>query len=70
MNITENCLDVHLSSRPNQIAYYYESPLTNTRSSITYAELHKQVSEFAGSLQSNFGIKKGDSVVIYMPMVL
>ena len=51
-----------------KIAIIYDSPITNSQKKITYNELKDQVSIFAGAL-TNQGIKKGDRVIIYMPMI-
>lgn len=69
MNITENCLDRHLDTKGDQIAYYWEpnSPDKEPRS-FTYLTLYKEVNKVANSLKK-FGIKKGDRICFYMPMV-
>lgn len=69
MNITENCLDRHLDTIGDQIAYYWEpnSPDKEPRS-FTYLTLYKEVNKVANSLKK-FGIKKGDRICFYMPMV-
>lgn len=61
-------LDQHLQTRGDQVALYYDSPATNSKQQITYRELHQQVALFAGTLK-NLGVEKGDTVVIYMPMI-
>jgi acetyl-CoA synthetase len=68
-NITENCLDRHLEKRGEQVAFYFEAndPKEKTRS-ITYRELYENVCRFSNVLKSK-GIKKGDRVCLYMPMV-
>ena len=69
LNITENCLDRHLSTRGEQIAFYFEAndPNEKTRA-ITYRELYSEVCRFANVLKGR-GIKKGDRVCLYMPMI-
>ncbi len=69
LNITENCIDRHLPARANQTAILWESndPKEPSRK-ITYQELHDQVCRVANMLKAH-GIKKGDRVCIYMPMV-
>ena len=68
LNITENALDRHLYTRGNQTAIIWEpNDPAETAISITYKELYEQVNEFANALKSQ-GIKKGDRVIIYMPM--
>ena len=52
----------------DQIAYIYDSPVTDTIQKITFKELQENVSKFAGGLQS-LGLKKGDTAIIYMPMI-
>ncbi|HXB32424.1 MAG TPA: acetate--CoA ligase [Puia sp.] len=69
LNITENCLDRHLHQRGNQPAIIWEpnDPKEAARV-LTYNELHFSVCQFANVLKNN-GLKKGDRVCIYMPMV-
>lgn len=69
LNITENCLDRHLETRGNQVAFYWEpnDPQDKTIT-LTYRQLHEQVCKFANVLKNN-GAKKGDRICIYMPMV-
>lgn len=70
LNITENCLDRHLEERGEQTAIIWESNDPDTPSKkITYSELHGEVCRFANVLKEN-GIRKGDRVCIYMPMVI
>ncbi len=69
LNITENCLDRHLKDKPNQPAIIWEPNDPNEKSiTLTYRQLFKRVCRFANVLKQN-GIKKGDRVCIYMPMV-
>ena len=69
LNITENCLDRHLETRPNQVAILWEPNDPKEKViKITYKELHKKVSVFANVLK-NHGAKKGDRICLYMPMV-
>ncbi|WOT07018.1 propionyl-CoA synthetase [Shewanella youngdeokensis] len=69
MNTCFNAVDRHvLAGRGEQIAIDYVSPVTDTEYGITYAELQAQVSRLAGYMDA-IGVKKGDRVVIYMPMV-
>jgi acetyl-CoA synthetase len=69
LNITENCIDRHLPKRANQTAIIWEpnDPQEEAKH-ITYQELHDQVCRVANMLKAN-GIKKGDRVCIYLPMV-
>ena len=69
MNTCYNAVDRHVENgRANQTAIIYDSPVTNTIAKITYKELQERVALFAGALQSQ-GVTKGDTVVIYMPMI-
>jgi propionyl-CoA synthetase len=54
--------------RGDQVALYYDSPVTDTKEAITFNDLKGRVSRFAGTLR-NLGVEKGDTVVIYMPMI-
>ncbi len=69
MNITENCLDRHLPDKADKIAFYWEpnSPDKSPRS-FTYLSLYQEVNKVANSLKK-YGIKKGDRICFYMPMV-
>jgi len=67
-NITYNCLDRHLEKRSDQIALIWEGNSPGEDRTITYRELHEDVCKFANVLKAH-GIKKGDRIAIYMPMV-
>ncbi|MCF8299924.1 MAG: acetate--CoA ligase [Haliscomenobacter sp.] len=69
MNITENCLDRHLPEKADQIAFYWEpnAPDKSPRS-FTYLSLYQEVNKVANSLKE-YGVKKGDRICFYMPMV-
>ena len=68
-NTCYNALDHHINvGRGDKTALIYDSPITGNKAKFTYKELKDKVSKFAGALD-NQGIKKGDRVVIYMPMV-
>jgi len=68
-NTCYNAVDIHVKNgKGKKIAIIYDSPITNSKKKITYSELKDQVSVFAGALV-NQGIKKGDRVIIYMPMI-
>ncbi|MFM2136498.1 MAG: hypothetical protein RL021_1898 [Bacteroidota bacterium] len=69
LNITENCLDRHLSENGDRIAFIWEpnDPNESCRS-LSYRELHEEVCRFANVLKNN-GARKGDRICIYMPMV-
>ncbi|KAM3833735.1 acyl-CoA synthetase short-chain family member 3, mitochondrial isoform 1-T2 [Vipera latastei] len=69
LNICYNALDRHIGNgQGDQIAIIYDSPVTNVKEFITYNEALEQVSKLAGVMVSH-GVKKGDCVVIYMPMI-
>src|SRR6478735_5247 len=69
LNITENCLDRHLATKGDQVALIWEPNDINEKVvKLTYKELHAKVCQFANVLKSK-GVKKGDRVCIYMPMV-
>ena len=68
VNTCYNALDRHIATRGNQLALIHDSPLTNSITKFTYAELLHEVSTFAAVMQ-DFGITKGDRVILYMPMV-
>jgi propionyl-CoA synthetase len=69
LNTCYNALDLHVDrGRGKQRALIYDSPVTDTVTSLTYAELRDEVARVAGALRRQ-GIAKGDRVIIYMPMV-
>ncbi len=68
LNITENCLDRHLAMNGDQVAYIWEGDSPSESKKITYKELHAQVCRLANVLKSH-GVKKGDRITIYMPMI-
>ncbi len=69
VNTCYNALDYHVESgRADQLALIYDSPVTDTVKKFTYQELRDEVAKFAGALRGQ-GVEKGDTVIIYMPMV-
>lgn len=69
LNITENCIDRHLTTRGDKTAILFEPNNPDEEAqAISYKELHKRVNKFANVLKSK-GIKKGDRVCIYLPMI-
>ncbi|WP_346798281.1 propionyl-CoA synthetase [Halomonas sp. Bachu 37] len=69
MNISHAALDHHVEQgRGDQPAIYWDSPVTQQKSTLTFRQLCDQVARFAGALKQ-LGVEKGDRVVIYMPMV-
>jgi len=70
LNTCYNAVDRHVAGgKGDQVAIIYDSPVTDTITKVTYKELQDKVSVFAGSLQK-LGVVKGDTVIIYMPMIL
>lgn len=69
LNTAWLALDSHvLAGRGNQPALIYDSPVTSTKSMITYADLARRVAQCAGMLRE-LGVARGDRVIIYMPMI-
>jgi acetyl-CoA synthetase len=68
LNVSYNCLDRHLATRRNKAAIIWESNYGNINRTYTYHQLYFKVNKFANVLKK-YGIKKGDRVMIYMPMV-
>ncbi|MDH4059071.1 MAG: AMP-binding protein, partial [Cyclobacteriaceae bacterium] len=69
LNITENCLDRHLAHRSGQTAIIWEPNDPSAQAKhITYGELYEKVCQTANML-INLGVKKGDRVCIYLPMI-
>ena len=67
-NLCHNAVDRHLAQRANQAALIAVSTETNTEQTYSFAELHAEVQRMAASLLE-LGVKKGDRVLIYMPMI-
>ena len=69
LNLSYLCIDKHIEDGyGNQNAIIYDSPVTNVKEYITYNDLHEQVSKLAHSL-AELGLQKGDTCIIYMPMI-
>ncbi|MGR8921393.1 MAG: acetate--CoA ligase [Gammaproteobacteria bacterium] len=68
LNVSYNCLDRHLATRGDQTAIIWEGDDPANDKHISYRELHEQVCKFANVLKAN-GVKKGDRVSIYLPMI-
>jgi propionyl-CoA synthetase len=69
LNTCHNALDRHVANgRGEQAAIIYDSPVTGSQRTISYGELRDEVALFAGALVNN-GVKQGDRVIIYMPMI-
>jgi len=68
LNLAYNCIDRHLAKRGNQTAILWEGDDPKEDKKITYRELHAEVCHFANVLKA-LGVKKGDRVTIYLPMI-
>ena len=68
-NVSYNCIDRHLKKRGNQVAIIWEGDNPYDEKKVTYNELHEQVCRWANVLKKH-GVKKGDRVTVYMPMIL
>ena len=68
LNVSANCIDRHLKTRADQVAIIWEGDDPKDHELITYRQLHERVSRFANVLKAH-GVKKGDRVTIYLPMI-
>lgn len=68
LNVSYNCLDRHLDTRGDQVAIIWEGDDPEVDEKITYRQLHEKVSRLANVLKAH-GVKKGDRVCIYLPMI-
>jgi acetyl-CoA synthetase len=68
LNVAHQCIDRHIETRKNKAAIIFEGD-RGDKQIITYLELYYQVNRFANLLKEDFGVQKGDRVVIYMPMI-
>ncbi|HVX82958.1 MAG TPA: acetate--CoA ligase [Devosiaceae bacterium] len=68
LNLSANCIDRHLETRGDQVAIIWEGDTPGTDARITYRELFEHVCRFANVLKAQ-GVRKGDRVTIYMPMI-
>jgi acetyl-CoA synthetase len=68
LNVSVNCIDRHLATRSEQVAIIWEGDDPAEDQLITYAELHRQVCRLANALRAR-GVKSGDRVCLYMPMI-
>ena len=68
LNVSYNCIDRHLTERANQVAIIWEGDDPKVDRKITYRELHRNVCRLANVLKDQ-GVKKGDRVTIYLPMI-
>jgi acetyl-CoA synthetase len=67
LNVSHNCLDVHLARRADKVAIIFEGEPGDIRK-LTYAQLHREVCQFGNALKA-LGIGRGDRVIIYMPLI-
>ncbi|CAB4067287.1 ACSS3 [Lepeophtheirus salmonis] len=71
LSLVYNAVDRHVDEGfGSQTALVWDSPITNSKRSLTYSDLKKEVSQFAKVLRDTYDVKKGDRVIIYMPMIL
>ena len=68
LNVSVQCIDRHLDTRKNKAAIIFEGD-RGDKQIITYLELYYNVNRFSNLLKNEFGVQKGDRVVIYMPMI-
>ncbi|MEM8569761.1 MAG: acetate--CoA ligase [Pseudomonadota bacterium] len=68
LNVSANCIDRHLETRGDQTAIIWESDDPNVSQHISFRQLHEEVCKFANVLHA-LGVKKGDRVVLYLPMI-
>ncbi len=68
LNVSANCIDRHLEKRGDQTAFIWEGDDPNKSEHITYKQLHERVSRLANVYKA-LGIKKGDRICIYLPMI-
>ena len=68
LNVTENCVDRHLATQADKVAILWEGDEPGNIRKITYRELHEKVCRLANVLRKD-GVRKGDRVAIYMPMI-
>jgi acetyl-CoA synthetase len=69
LNVSANCLDRHLAARGDQVAIIWEGDDPDVSAKVTYRELHEKVCRLANAM-TGLGIKKGDVVTIYLPMIV
>lgn len=68
LNVTQQCIDRHIEIRKNKAAIIFEGD-RGDKQIITYLELYRNVNRMANLLRNEFGVQKGDRVVLYMPMI-
>ena len=68
LNVSANCIDRHVEARGDKVAIIWEGDNPNESELITYRQLHERVQRFANVLKKH-GVKRGDRVTIYLPMI-
>ncbi|KAH9593417.1 Acetyl-coenzyme A synthetase [Trypanosoma melophagium] len=68
-NVCYNALDRHLPHHRDRVCYYWEGNAVEESSKVTYGEMYKEVVQVASVLRHHYGIGKGDSITLYLPMV-
>ncbi|PLX36565.1 MAG: acetate--CoA ligase [Hyphomicrobiales bacterium] len=68
LNVSANCIDRHLATRGDQVAIIWEGDSPEDDEKITYRQLHERVSRLASAMKDH-GVKKGDRVTLYLPMI-
>ena len=68
LNVSANCIDRHLATRGDQVAIIWEGDSPDTDEQITYKQLHERVCKLANVMKAH-GVKKGDRVTLYLPMI-
>jgi len=69
LNTAYLALDFHVENgRGDQVALYYDSPVTQSKKQYTYRQMRDEVAKIAGGLKAQ-GVQKGDTIIIYMPMI-
>jgi acetyl-CoA synthetase len=69
LNASANCLDRHMDTLKDKVALYWEGDDPNESKAYTYGDIYQRVNQFAGVLKAK-GVKKGDRVIIYLPMII
>ncbi|MEM7729787.1 MAG: acetate--CoA ligase, partial [Pseudomonadota bacterium] len=69
LNVTESCLDRHLETRGDKAAIIWEGDDPSDSRTLSYRELHAEVCRFANAMKA-LGVRKGDRVTLYMPMIV
>lgn len=68
-NVCYNALDRHLPRHKDRVCYYFEGNSVGDNNSVTYGQMHESVVQLAAVLKYHYGVKKGDRITLYLPMV-